>query len=119
MAKKKKRRSIPQAVPPRICEAEPASGPSGGVLCGLEIALAQAVARRQAGLDVVVCGSDVNANRELAKAVESGVGPWIREDPHLAAGPHALPHFHQESREPAGHSFYETGSPQRKARKRR
>ena len=119
MARKKKRRSSPQEVPPRICEAEPASGPSGVVLRGLETDLAQAVARRQAGLDVVVCGSNVNANRELAKAVESGVGPWVRDDPHLAAGPHALPHFHQESREPGGHSFYETGSPQRKARQKR
>lgn len=84
---------------------------------GSELDLAQAVARRQVSLDVVVCGSDVDANRELAKAVEAGVGPWLREDPHLAAGPHALPHFLQESREPGGHSFYETGSAQRKARK--
>src|SRR5215510_9148200 len=105
MAESKKRASQPRAGPPRICEAEPAPGPSGAVLRGLEIDLAEAVARRQAGLDVVVCGSDVDANRELAKAVESGVGPWLREDPHLAAGPHALPHFHQQSREPTGHSF--------------
>src|SRR5262245_14281598 len=115
MARQKNRKSKPQAAPPRIYEAERAPGPSGVVLRSSEIELAQAVARRQAGLDVVVCGSDVDANRELAKVIEAAVGPWQRDDPHSTAGPHALPHFHQESREPAGHLFYETGSRQRKA----
>lgn len=119
MAKRKTRKPEPPAEPARIFKAERAPGPSGVVLRGLEIALPQAVARRQAGLDVVVCGSAVDANRELAKVVEAGVGPWVREDPHLAAGLHALPHFHQESREPGGHTFYETGSAKRKARKQR
>ena len=37
--------------------------------------------------------------------------------PERRAGPLALPHFHQQARSPAGHTFYET--PHRKTRKRR
>jgi hypothetical protein len=79
----------------------------------------QAVARRESGADIVVRGENEDANRKLARQIEATVGPTGRpEPPHTnTAGPHALPHFHQTSRSPEGHSFYETNK--RKARKRR
>jgi hypothetical protein len=78
-----------------------------------------AVARRRNGQDIVVRGNDTVTNRRLARQIESGVGPPSRPQfPHTqAAGPLALPHFHQQSRSPGGHSFYETE--ERKARRRR
>src|SRR5437899_907923 len=103
--------------PPKIHEATLASGPSGAVNKGSEIDFAAAVARRQAELDIVVCGADVEANRRLARAIESAVGPTTRpQAPHVKAGPWALPHFHQQTPPPEGHSFYETNNPQKKAR---
>ena len=97
----------PQAA--RIYEAECASGPSGAVLRGAEIDVATAVARRRAEHDVVVCGNDLNANRDLAGRIEATVGPRSRpQAPEAKAGPLALPHFHQLSRSPKGHTFYET-----------
>src|SRR5947209_4452844 len=102
---------------PTIHEAEPGSGPSGAVLFGPEIDFATAVARRQVGKDVVVRGDDTDANRKLAYAIEAVVGPPTQpQPPERQAGPLALPHFHQQSRDPAGHLFYETEK--RKARKR-
>ena len=101
---------------PTIHEAERASGPSGAVLSGAIIDFDAAVARRQAGFDVVVCGEDVAANRRLAGAIESAVGICQRSDPHRRAGPMALPHFQQDAPPPEGHTFYETAN--RKARKR-
>jgi hypothetical protein len=87
------------------------------VLRGTEIDLAGAVARRQRGLDVVVCGQDTDANRRLAYRVEVAVGPpGPAQIPHRRAGPLALPHFHQQSRSPDGHVFYETAH--RKTRKK-
>lgn len=107
----------PPAPAPTIYEADLASGPSGGVWRGAEIDFDSAVARRQAGLDVVVCGEDGDATRRLASRIESAVGPPSRpQPPERRAGPLALPHFHQRSREPKGHLFYETEH--RKARKR-
>lgn len=100
-----------------IHEAEPVPGPSGGVWYGAEIDFDTAVARRRAGLDVIVRGDDGDANRRLAYSIEAAVGPPSRpQPPERRAGPLALPHFHQNSRNPKGHLFYETG--QRKARKR-
>lgn len=81
----------------------------------MEIDRATAIAQRQAELDIVVCGNDVDANRGLAQNIESAIGPCQRHDPHRGAGPNALPHFHQVKPPPSGHAFYETG--QRKARK--
>ena len=50
--------------------------------------------------------------------IEALVGPPTRpQPPEPRAGPLALPHFHQQSRDPKGHLFYETEH--RKARKRR
>jgi hypothetical protein len=101
---------------PIIHEAERASGPSGAILLGVAIDFNAAVARRQASLDVVVCGEDVSANRRLAGAIETAVGACQRSDPHRRAGPLALPHFQQDAPPPDGHTFYETTH--RKARKR-
>jgi hypothetical protein len=106
----------PAEPPPTIYEAQLASGASGAVLRGAEIDFATAVARRQAGADVVVCGDDLDANRRLAYQIESGAGPASRpQHPHRRAGPQSLPHFHQVSRAPDGHTFYETEK--RKSRK--
>lgn len=117
MADSKKKKPWPAPAPPRIYEAEPAPGPSGAVFKGAEIDLATAIAERRAGRDIVICGDDVVANRRLALAVGSAVGPCKRHDPHLKAGPHALPHYQQEQPPPFGHTFYETASRARKARK--
>jgi hypothetical protein len=111
--------AAPLPEPPKIHEATLASGPSGAVIKGAELDLAAAVTRRQAGLNIVVCGDNVNANRSLARTIESAVGPPSKpQTPHKrTAGPAALPHFQQQKRSHAGHSFYETDNLQRKARK--
>ncbi|HKI31516.1 MAG TPA: hypothetical protein VKA46_06585 [Gemmataceae bacterium] len=113
-------RTLPAPPPkpaPTIHEAERASGASGAVLRGVEIDFTAAVVRRRAGEDVVVCGSDLDANRRLAYKIESGVGPASRpQTPHRRAGPLSLPHFHQVTRSPDGHTFYETEN--RKTRKK-
>ena len=102
---------------PTIHEAELAPGPSGAVLFGPALDFDSAVRRRQAGQDVVVRGNDTDANRRLASRIEAAVGPPTRpQAPERQAGPLALPHFHQQSRNPVGHLFYETEK--RKARKR-
>jgi hypothetical protein len=110
----------PPAPPqPTIHEAELESGPSGRVLRGSEIDFATAVARRQAGQNVVVCGDDAGANKRRGGQIEAAVGPCLRADPHIRhAGPYALPHYQQTRRAPpgpAGHTFYETV--RRKARR--
>lgn len=100
----------------RIFEAELAPGASGAVIRGRELSEEEAANRRRAGKDIVVCGPDLRANRTLAREVEASIGkPTKPQPPERNAGPMALPHFHQASREPAGHAFYET--PHRKARK--
>jgi len=107
---------VPSSVP-TIHWAESAPGPSGAVLYGPEIDFDTAVVQRQAGQDVVVRGDDTDANRQLAFRIEAAVGPPTRpQAPERQAGPLALPHFHQLSRNPGGHLFYETEK--RKARKR-
>jgi hypothetical protein len=116
-AKKKKAKPPRPSGPPTIHEATLDSGPSGAVLRGLEISLETAIARRQVGLDVVVCGGSLRENRALARKIESAVGPAERQQPHKRAGPHTLPHFQPEKRPPKGHTFYETEQPGRKARK--
>jgi hypothetical protein len=107
-------------VPPAttIHEAELASGPSGAVEYGKEIDELTAIARRANGEDIVVRGDDTRANRARAYKVEVQVGsPSKAQFPHTStAGPMALPHFHQKSRSPRGHAFYETD--RRKARKK-
>jgi hypothetical protein len=84
-----------------------------------EIDFDAAVVRRRAGLDVVVCGDNLAANRTVAGSIEAAVGPRTGpQKPHPKAGPFALPHFHQVSRVPDGHCFYETDNPRKKARKK-
>jgi len=117
VGKKDKGMQPAERPPPTIHEAELASGASGAVEHGAEIDLASAVARRQAGSDVVVRGADLRANRALARSIEGAVGPCVRSDPHDKAGPAALPHFQPSQRPPEGHTFYETEN--RKARRKR
>jgi hypothetical protein len=74
------------------------------------------VARRKTGMDIVVRGDNLKANRLLANRIESAVGPAKRQDPHKRAGPLVLPHYQQAETPPEGHSFYETTK--RKARKK-
>jgi hypothetical protein len=93
---------------------EATTGSFGAVNKGNEITEAEAVARRRAGLDVVVCGSDLATNRRLAGQIEGAAnGRYKRCPPHANAGQHALPHYQPEERPPEGHTFYETE--QRKA----
>jgi hypothetical protein len=102
----------PVAVSPTIHEA--ARGVGGAVIKGAQITLAQAEARRKAGLDVVVCGPTLGPNSNLAQTIEANAnGTWKRCPPHATAGPNALPHYQPDPRPPAGHTFYET--PNRKA----
>jgi hypothetical protein len=100
--------ATPVPEPPTIHEATRASGPSGAVTRGAEIDEAIAIVRRKAGLDVVVCGKDIDANRAVAQAIETAVGPWKLQRFHKRAGPLALPHFQQVKPPPHGHCFYET-----------
>jgi hypothetical protein len=87
------------------------------VFWGAEIDFVAAVARRQLELDIVVRGTDHEANKRLARDIEAAVGPYMRGPPHVGtAGPQALPHFQQAQPPPKGHSFYETA--RRKARKK-
>lgn len=104
----------PVPSPPTIHEATLASGPSGAVVRGAEIDRDTALARRRAGENVVVCGDDLGANRNLAQEIEAAVGPYKRQAPHQRhAGAHALPHFQQQDQNHRGHTFYET--PNRRA----
>src|SRR5437763_1262033 len=113
--KRKRQPPAPPAAPPKIHEATLAGGPSGAVIRGLEIDRAAAIARRQAGENVVVCEGSLKANRKLAQEIEAAVGPYERHEPHdLLAGSLALPHFQQQDHSHAGHCFYETEN--RKAR---
>jgi hypothetical protein len=107
MAKKTKPpRTIP-ASPPRIHEAT--LGSQGKVVRGAEITDPQAVVRRQAGLNIVVCDGPRKMNRALAQRIENQVGPNKPGFPHVrTAGLYALPHFQQINPPPEGHSFYET-----------
>jgi hypothetical protein len=99
-----------------IHEAERASGASGLVLYGREIELAAAVARRKAGQDVIVRGSDHKQNRRLAEWIEPPIGLAKRQQPHKYAGPMSLPHYQQKQAPPDGHTFDETE--RRKGRKK-
>jgi hypothetical protein len=80
----------------------------GGVRRGALLTFTQAVARRRAGLDIVVCGDNPFANCKEAQQIETTVGPCYHDGPHAAGGLQALPHWQQRSGIPEGHSFYET-----------
>src|SRR5438128_428294 len=108
MAKKKPAPAAPPT-PPQIFEAT--RGSLGRVIRGTPIDQAQAEARRQAGEDVVVCGTNHHANRALAGQLERNAnGAAKRCPPHLNEGPYALPHFQPDPRPPEGHTFYETSN---------
>ena len=99
---------------PTTHEAICARDGTGGVARGKILSRAEAIARRQKGDDVVVCGPDTFDNAKEAYAIESAVGPCKPDGPHVdVAGAKALPHFQQKAPPPAGHTFYET--PIRKA----
>lgn len=112
---KKKPKATPSQplLPPRIYEAT--LGGDGTVVKGKELAEAEAADLRRAGLDVVVCGESLAANRTLAGIIERNAnGKAKRCPPHASAGKSALPHYQPDPRPPEGHTFYET--PNRKAR---
>src|SRR5207244_2097674 len=97
--------------PPAICEATRAIDGTGAVLRGQQLTRDQAEARRQNGLDIVVCGADETDNYLLAADIEAAAGPWTHHRSHpVNAGPRALPHFQQRRKPPHGHSFYETAT---------
>ena len=108
----------PTAAPPSTVHAAERTFDGSGIVDALEeITDDEAADRRRRGLDIVVCGEDLATNRHRAARIEGMVGPYTRpQPPHPSAGPYALPHYHQQSRSPDGHSFYET--PKRKARRR-
>lgn len=96
-----------ESVEVRIFEAT--TGSFGAVVKGKEISEVDAVTRRRAGLDVVVCGSVLAINRHIAGMIENQAnGKYKRCPPHPKAGQHALPHYQPEIRPPEGHTFYET-----------
>ncbi len=104
-------------VQPTIHEAELESGPTGAINYGPEITEEDAIHRRRKGLDIVVRGLGI-APKKLAEQIERSLGFAIADPPHTStAGPLALPHYHQASRNPGGHCFYETDK--RKARRKR
>lgn len=113
--------SPPPATPPStVHEAIRGSGPSGAVEWGAELSDDEAAERRRNGLDIVVRGPRMKANRARARRIEAAVGPERYHMAHATAGPLSLPHWHQKSGVPEGHSFFEEGdgSP-KKARRRR
>jgi hypothetical protein len=92
---------------PRIDKAT--FGTGGDVIRGAEITEGGAIAERKAGRDIVVCGPDLNDNRDCAERIEmSANGNCKACPPHAAMGPGALPHFQPDPRPPDGHCFYET-----------
>jgi hypothetical protein len=107
---KKKQAAAPSA--PQIFAAS--LGANGAVIKGHGIFQGQAEAMRLAGLDVVVCGPDLAANRQLASQIEKNAnGNCKRCPPHATSGSKALPHYQPDPRPPSGHTFYET--PNRRA----
>lgn len=100
-------RAAGTTVTPRIHKA--VLGTGGDVLRGAEIREAEAIVERQAGRDVVVCGSSLSDNYDMAEKIETSAnGNCQAHPPHKMAGPGALPHFQPNPRPPDGHCFYET-----------
>jgi hypothetical protein len=92
---------------------------SGVVEYGAVLTEQEAVDRRRQNLDIVVRGTDKRLNRSRARDLEELVGkPVVLDAAHQrTAGRKALPHYHQVSRSPDGHSFYEVDN--RKAKKKK
>jgi hypothetical protein len=95
---------------PEIYAAARATDGSDAVDRGAKLTEAEAVARRQAGQDIVICGPDTIRNDVLARKIEQAATPprgkCIYHGPH--GGPLSLPHWQQEFPPPDGHSFHET-----------
>src|SRR5260370_31847666 len=106
-------------VAPIIREAFLASGPSMAVEWGAELTEQDAINRRRQGLDIVVIGVDEKENRKKAQMIESAVGGKAERHPPHGKSQCSLPHYHQESRFPDGHCFYELNNSKRKARRKR
>jgi hypothetical protein len=89
-----------------IHEAKRAADGSGAVFKGAAIDEASAVARRKAGGDVVVCGSDLAANRRQAREIERHASSaFVFHNAHASNGPQALPHFQPATRPPQATRF--------------
>ena len=112
------KKSAGSVIPTTIHEATLARDGSGSVYKGSQIDEPTAIARRKANRDVVVCGSDLAANRTQAREIEQQVSPaFIFHNAHTSNGPDALPHFQPANRPPAGHTFYEGSTKRFKAKK--
>jgi hypothetical protein len=101
-----------------IHEAERIPGPNGAVeKSDNTISEAAAVARLQASGDIVVCGVERRANRNMARELTTkAFGGFEEDEPH--EGRMALPHFHPPDHTPEGvHAFFE--APPRHAKKRK
>jgi hypothetical protein len=108
---KRRPKTAAAVTPSKIFEATASTGSGGAVVKGAELSEKDAINRRKSGLDIVVCGSDDRANRNMAADIEraaTGVGKYIRHGAHPSAGTNSLPHYQPRPRPPLGHSFYET-----------
>jgi hypothetical protein len=107
MAKKKPKPATPPTTPPFIFEAW--LDGNGTVIRGKQLTEAEAITRRRAGADVVVCGPSLAANRRLAGSIARSATCSVRCcPPHESAGEQALPCYQPDQRPPEGHTFYET-----------
>lgn len=91
-----------------VYEAEPIPGPDGAVeWWDPPISDANAIARLQAGEDIVVRGPDRKLNKKKAEELMNAAYGGSEEDaPHR--GRMALPHFHPPNQIPEGiHAFFE------------
>jgi hypothetical protein len=78
------------------------------ILAGRLLTLDEAIELRRTGFDVVVCGSNSDDNKNLARHIETLANGSAELDfPHVRAGKLALPHFHPADRCQPGHTFYE------------
>jgi len=95
---------------PEIYAASCARDGSDAVDRGVQLTEAEAIARRKASGDIVVCGPDTFRNVALARKIEEAATPTggkcIYHGPH--GGPLSLPHWQQDFPPPQGHSFHET-----------
>jgi hypothetical protein len=94
-----------------ICEAIRATDGSDAIIRGASLTRAQAIARRQVGQDIVVCGTDTFRNDQVAYDIEQAATPAGNRPPIYHGrhwGPHSLPHWQQKTPPPDGHSFHET-----------
>lgn len=101
--------SSPAPALPTIYEATRATDGSDAVIRGAELTPSEAIDRRKAGGDLVVCGSDTPRNDQLAHDIEEAAAEGraiIYHGPH--GGPLSLPHWQQKVPPPVGHCFHET-----------